>query len=229
MNTITLIQKRTSLVLKCIVVLSAVLGIILSFLSARDSFSGGIHIFMFFTIQSNIAIAVICAIGAGFLLNGRKIGKGWYIAKFVGTVSITLTGVVYAFVLAPTMGAGAWSLQNILTHLMVPVVSVIDFFVMSNVVRIKKINVLFVIIPPVAYAIYAGIAYVNGWWFAEGANYPYFFLNWGSKAGAFGFTNELPYMGTVWWILALLVFLIAVGLVYLVIADLIRKKTAVKK
>ena len=90
--------------------------------------------------------------------------------------------------------------------------------------KIEKINVLYVIIPPIIYAIYAGIGYVQGWQFVEGINYPYFFLNWGSRAGVFGFTNELPFMGTAWWILALLLFLILVGYIYLVIADVIRKE-----
>lgn len=89
---------------------------------------------MFFTIQSNIAIAIICAIGAYLMYNEKEISKVWYIIKFVGTVSITLTGVV------------------------------------------------------------------------------------------FGFTNELPFMGSAWWILLLLIFLMAVGYGYLAIAEFISKK-----
>ena len=143
--------------------------------------------------------------------------------KFVGTISITLTGVVFGFVLAPTLGAHAWSLPNTLTHLVVPVAAVIDFFVIAATAGIKRKNVFYVIIPPILYAIYAGIGYVKGWEFSEGINYPYFFLNWGSPAGAFGFTNELPFMGCAWWILTLLVFLIIIGYCYLVIADLIGK------
>ena len=63
------------------------------------------------------------------------------------------------------------------------------------------------------------MTYKAGWEFSGGTNYPYFFLNWGSPAGAFGFTNELPFMGTAWWILALFFFLIIVGYTYLSIAD----------
>jgi hypothetical protein len=142
------------------------------------------------------------------------------VVKFVGTVSITLTGVVFGFVLAPTLGANAWNIQNTLTLLVVPVVSVVDFFVIAPKARIKRKNVIFVIIPPILYAIYAGIGYVSGWEFADGINYPYFFLNWGSPAGAFGFTNELPFMGSAWWIMALLLFLVVVGNCYLAVADL---------
>ena len=217
-------QKGISLVLKAVVILSAISGTILSYLAGRDSFMGGRHVFMFFTIQSNIAIAIICLIGFCLLLTGKKIGKVWYIIKFVGTVSITLTGVVFGFVLAPTLGAGAWNIQNTLTHLVVPVAAVIDFFVMSSIVRLKKRNVLYVTIPPILYAIYAGIGYVKGWQFMEGINYPYFFLNWGSEAGAFGFSKELPFMGCAWWILVLLIFLIVIAYVYLKIADFILKR-----
>jgi len=210
--------------LKCVVFFAAIIGTVLSYLAGRNSFMGGGHVFMYFTIQSNIAIAIISAIGVILLCNGNKINKVWYIIKFVGTVSITLTGVVFGFVLAPTLGSAAWNLQNTLTHVVVPVAAVIDFFVTSSILQIRKSSVLFVTIPPILYAIYAGIGYARGWQFAEGINYPYFFLNWGSRAGAFGFTNELPFMGCAWWILALLIFLIAVGLCYLKIADLIYRR-----
>lgn len=224
MNNISRNQRIISYILKAIVILSAFIGTLMSYLAGRYSFMGGRHVFMYFTIQSNIAIAIICGIGAYLLLQNKEISKVWYVIKLVGTVSITLTGVVFGFVLAPTLGAGAWNIQNTLTHLVVPVVAVADFFVMSNAAKVKKSSVLYVIIPPILYAIYAGIGYVKGWEFAEGINYPYFFLNWGSPAGAFGFTGELPFMGCVWWILALLLLLIAVGYCYLLIADLISKK-----
>lgn len=58
----------------------------------------------------------------------------------------------------------------------------------------------------------------------KGVRYPYFFLNWGSPAGALGFTSGLPFMGTVWWILAILVFLLGIGYGYLAILDLLKKR-----
>ena len=90
--------------------------------------------------------------------------------------------------------------------------------------EIKKKSVIWVTVPPLLYAVYAGIGYANGWEFAKGQTYPYFFLNWGSPAGAFGFTDGLPYMGCAWWILAILLFLIAVALGYLAAAGRIGRK-----
>ena len=223
MCNISVLQKKISYLLKIIVFVSAVVGTILSYLGSQDSFMGGSRVFMFFTTQSNIAMAIISLIGFCYMIRARAAGAVWQVVKFVGTVAITLTGVVFCFVLAPTLGDDAWNIQNILTHVVVPVFSVVDFFVVSTAFDIKKKSVFYVIIPPILYAIYAGIGYANNWQFVEGYNYPYFFLNWGSKAGAFGFTNELPFMGTAWWILALFIFLIIVGYIYLVIADRLKK------
>jgi len=216
-------QKMITYCLKIVVFLSAVIGTFLSAYAGRNSFMGGSRVFMYFTIQSNIAMAIISAIGLYLLYRDGKISQLWQIIKFVGTVSITLTGVVFCFVLAPTMGAAAWNIQNILTHVIVPVASVVDLFVVSRLLEIPKRNVIFVIIPPILYAIYAGVGYVKGWEFAEGINYPYFFLNWGSEAGAWGFSSSLPFMGCAWWILVLLIFLIVVGLIYLKLIDYFRK------
>ena len=224
MKTVSLTRRILSIILKLIVIVSATTGILISSLASRNTFMGGGKLFMFFTIQSNIAIALICLAGLVLLLRDKPVGSVLHVIKFFGTVSITLTGAVFAFVLAPTMGGRAWSLPNTLTHLVVPVAAVIDFFVIACTAGIKKRNVFFVIIPPILYAIYAGIGYVKNWEFATGVNYPYFFLNWGSPAGAFGFTDGLPFMGCAWWILVLLLFLIGIGYLYLVIADLIGRK-----
>ncbi len=52
-------QKNTSLVLKAVVIISAIVGTIMSYLGKHDGFMAGKTIFMFFTIQSNILIALI--------------------------------------------------------------------------------------------------------------------------------------------------------------------------
>ena len=216
-------RKTISWILKGIVIICAVSGTVISALAGKNTFMGGSHVFMFFTIQSNIAIALVCLIGMAFLLKGLAPGW-WYVVKFVFTVSITLTGIVFCFVLAPTLKGHAWNLQNILTHVVVPIAAVADFFVTGVRSDIRKNSVIYVTIPPLLYAVYAGIGYVSGWEFIKGANYPYFFLNWGSPAGAFGFVKGLPFMGCVWWILAILIFLIAVGLLYLKVLDLEKKR-----
>lgn len=183
---------------------------------------GGSRVFMYFTIQSNIAAALISVIGAWLMSRGKAQGR-WLTVQFVGAVSITLTGMVFCLVLAPVLGGHAWSPANVLTHVVVPIAAVADFFVSGAGCRLGKKTVFLGLLPPLAYAVYAGIGYAAGWEFSEGVHYPYFFLNWGSPAGAFGFTEGLPYMGCVWWILAVFIFLLAVGYGYLALLEKIRK------
>ena len=221
-------RKRISLLLKLIVVTAAAIGVIRSANAGSSSFMGGIHVFMFFTIQSNVAIALICAYGALRLLQNRSLSDLYYLIQFVGTVSITLTGVVFCFVLAPTLGRFAWALNNVLTHVVVPAAAVLDFFVSGIYGNVTVKDLPYVTLPPLAYAVYAGIGYLAGWEFLDGIHYPYFFLNWGSPAGAFGFSKELPFMGCVWWILLLLLFLIGVGWLYLVILERLKQHAGIR-
>ena len=218
-----------SYILKLIVIVSAFLGTWMSGFAGRAAFMGGSRVFMYFTIQSNIAVALLGIIGCILLIQNKPISNAWCIVKLVGAVAITLTGVVFTVVLAPTLGNAAWNLQNVLTHVVVPIAAVADFFVVVSGREIRKVNVIYVIIPPLLYAIYAGIGYVKGWEFSSGRNYPYFFLNWGSPAGAFGFTKGRPYMGCGWWILALLLYLLAIGWLYLYAASRIGRSNEEEK
>ena len=161
------------------------------------------------------------------MLRNQTFGHLCYLIQYIGTVSITLTGMVFCFVLAPTLGPQAWQIHNVLTHVIVPLAAVLDFFVSGVCGDVKKKEIPLVTIPPLAYALYAGIGYLLGWEFLAGNHYPYFFLNWGSPAGAFGFTDELPFMGCVWWILAILLFLVLVGWIYLLILDRLKQKAGI--
>ncbi|MCQ2611316.1 MAG: Pr6Pr family membrane protein [Treponema sp.] len=223
MKEFSLKQKIVSLVLKGIVVISALLGTFLSYYAGRDSFMGGLSVFMYFTIQSNLALAVICGIGFYLIAAAKEIRQGWYTVKLVGTVSITLTGIVFCFILAPTLEGEVWNIQNILTHVVVPAACIIDFFITGINSELKTRSIIYNIVPPLLYAVYAGIGYACKWEFAEGVYYPYFFLNWGSPAGAFGFIKEFPFMGCMWWIISLLIFLVLVGWGYLTGIRMLKK------
>ena len=217
-------RKITTIILKLIVIIAALIGIILSATSSSDAFMGGSTVFMYFTIQSNLAILLIALIGLCLILLKKDIKYVWYVIKLVGTVSISITGLVFCSVLAPTMESGAWKMTNVLTHVVVPLSAIIDFFVVGIYTKYRRIDILYVVIPPILYLIYACIGYVADWKFTNTTNYPYFFLNWGSKAGAFGFSSKLPYIGVVWWILLLLGLVIGLGYLYLFIINKLRKK-----
>ena len=165
-------RKTVSFLLKLIVIVSAALGTVLSALGGRTAFMSGGSAFMFFTIQSNIAIALVCAAGAVLMLTGKKARNGWFTIKFVFTVAITLTGLVFCFVLAPTLRGRAWNVQNTLTHVIVPTAAVADLFVAGICGGYRKRCVFLVTLPPLA---------------ARGGYWPCasFFSLWGSSISRF--------------------------------------------
>ncbi len=69
-------DRLISYILKFIVISAAVLGTILSAYAGRRYFMGGSKVFMYFTIQSNLAIALICAIEFIILLQKKKYKSG---------------------------------------------------------------------------------------------------------------------------------------------------------
>ena len=147
MHRISQTRKTISMALKLIVIVSAIAGTVMSASAGRNSFMGGSRVFMYFTIQSNIAIALISLIGFCLLMREKAVSEAWYVVKLAGTVSITLTGVVFAVLLAPILGEASWSVPNTLTHLIVPLAAVADFFVTVSGAEIKRRNVIYVIIP----------------------------------------------------------------------------------
>lgn len=212
-------RKITSLILKIIIVLSSSYGTFLAISSAPATI-------LYFTIQSNIWIGVTCLVGLALMIMKKEIQKWMYTLKLVFTVSITLTGVVYCVMLAPLNGDSAYTPVNVLTHVVVPAVSVLDFAVYDYPAAYKKRECLLVTIPPFFYLGFASVGYVLDWDFNNGENYPYFFLNWGSPAGAFGFADEFPYIGVIYYVMIMVAFVIGVGALYILLARFIRKLTA---
>lgn len=203
-----------SMLLKIAVAVFAIAGVIITCSGSR-AFMGGHRAFMYFTIQSNIALATICIVDAFFVIKKRKDLKAWFVVRFMGVVSITLTGVVFSIFLAPTLGGYVWNMQNIITHIVVPLIAIADYLLTETYSNDYTCTSLWGTIPPLAYTIYAGIGYINKWEFATGMIFPYTFLNWGSPAGALGYSKAPPYLGCVWWILIILLFILLIGRVYI--------------
>lgn len=213
-------RKITSLVLKSIIVLSAAIGVAIQIvLDVRDA--------LFFTIQSNVWMGATCLVGIVLMLSKARVQKWMYSIKLIFTVSITLTGVVYCSILAPFMGSKAYTLASVLLHVLVPIAAIADFFVYDCRVEYKKWECLTVTVPPLYYLAFAAVGYVQNWDFGYGGqNYPYFFLNWGSPAGAFGFLAEFPYMGVFYYVLILLLFVVGTGALYVWLANRLTRRAA---
>lgn len=224
-----------SVVMKFLIAASALAGLILCFKDA-GGFMGGKMLLLYFTNQSNIWIGLAALILAVFQIISFSKGKyllpkNLALIQEIFTVSISLTGVIYCFVLVPAfMAAGGdfnpFSLTQMLLHVVSPVLSIADFVLFTRGVSFRKAECFLATIPPFYYLGFSIVGYVRNWNFGMG-NYPYFFLNYGSPAGIFGFSKEMPYfMGSFYWILFIVLLVSGMSLLYITIAN---KKSKVKE
>lgn len=72
----------------------------------------------YYTIQSNIVVAIVCVL---LILNPLRAGPGWEVLRLNSLLSITITGLVYALVLAPNVHPVGWPLVAAIGfHFVVP-------------------------------------------------------------------------------------------------------------
>ena len=213
-------RKVISLFLKGIIFLCSMTGITLAVVFRMPLTTT----LMYFTNQSNVWISFTCL--AFLILNlielkkGVKLIKKWmYILKYMFTVSITITCLVFCVILAPISSdyIEPWSLESILVHVIVPILSIVDLFVEEKRYNISLKHSFFALIPPTCYLIFATICFFNNLDFGYGLNYPYFFLDWGSPVGVFGISNNEPYLGTFYWIMMLLIVFYSISIIYFIL------------
>ena len=226
-----------SMCVKILIIISVIIGFVYGYFYGHNR---GVTQLLYFTVQSNFWIAIVDLIFIVFMIRAFKHKKyqldhRLYLVQEVFTLCITITGMIYCFVLAPAMMAvldqlppdvNIFSLGSVLHHIVVPVLSIFDFLMFTKTREFKKKDCFYAGIPTVYYFIFSLVGYLNKWDFGDGRNYPYFFLNYDSPAGIFGFSNEMPYfMGTFYWILIIIGLVFGLSLLYIVIINkIIRKK-----
>lgn len=216
-------RKRTSIVLNFMIAIISFLGVLLNCIFAtRDGYSHWHKRLLYFTNQSNIWIGITCLIVAILsIVSIRKrhnAMKNWvYVLKYIFTVSITITGLIFCVLLAPFAGDyNAWTLASILVHVVVPVLSIADYFINDEQLPLKKWYITLPTIPPLIYFIFSTILSAMRVDFGRGDNYPYFFMNFYSEVGLFGFDNsgELPQIGAFYWIVIILGLILGLSYLY---------------
>lgn len=206
-------KNTASLILKLIVVICSFTGVILGLIPNGPS-GPNYNTLLFFTTQSNIWIGMVCLAGFVGMLRNRNAGHTASVIKMMFTVSILLTGLVFNFMLAPIYGPSSYSLSSIFVHVIAPIAAVADYFLCCKSYTLRGRDAWWGIVPPLYYLCFASAGYALKWNFGGGAHYPYFFLNWGSPAGAFGFVKGFPFMGVMWYVVFLLLSLLLVSMLF---------------
>ena len=204
-----------------------ILGII--FTAQSSAFMGGGSVFFFFTVQSNIfiiAMALIFLINEIVLLISKKsfINQTLLFIKYVATVAITVTFLVFFTMLAPLMGVDyLLSFNNFSLHAIVPILAIIDFIIFDTDINLTYHNSLLATISPISYVIFVYVGAIFKLQYGENLYYPYFFLDFEKN----GFLFEKGF-GILSWILILLAGICGLGFLYCLFIKL-RKKAIVKK
>ena len=218
-----IMKNKISNYLKLAIFIASFSGVIWSFFSAEaDGYSHWATRLLYFTAQSNIwiGLTVLILLIAPLIMTDMspRAKNTLYAVRYVFTVSITLTAFIFCAVLAPTAhkgGYNAWTPASIITHMIVPTLAVVDFFLDTYRVKLSRSHVALSVVPPLIYLVFASILCILKVDFGRGDPFPYVFFNFYSPAGVFGFSSEMPYViGSFYWMLFMLGIIIGVGAFY---------------
>ena len=150
------IRNKLTILLKLFIIASTFGGVVLSLIQAtQDGYSHWSRRLLYFTAQSNLWIGSVCLLLV--LSKALRFQKIWlkrlYVLKFIFTVSITITGLVFCTLLAPfaPKSYNLWVFSGYLTHVVSPVLALCDFFIDDYPLQIQRPHLWLSIIPPLFY------------------------------------------------------------------------------
>ncbi|BDZ51881.1 hypothetical protein GCM10025867_41220 [Frondihabitans sucicola] len=162
-----------------------------------------VNFFSYFTNLGNLIAIVVLVIGAVRLLRGTPSTRGWEIVRFCNTVDMVFVGLVFNILLAGTDVGDVIPWVNVVVHMLMPVVVLVDWIILPPSVRFRFVTALVGLVFPIAYSVYS---LVRG---AITAFYPYPFYNPKAVGGAFGVTLYLVALIIGLAVLSFLVLLVA--------------------
>ena len=207
-------ENLISAISKLLLVVGVIIGVWASLL--QEGFFNPKH-FLYYTIQSNIEIAIICLVSLLFIFSKKEIPSIVYTLKFIFTVAITLTGLVFNFILYPasifsTHPLNPLSTANFFTHIFVPILSLVDFFAFDYKLKITKKTFLLGLITPLIYFIFVMFCTKVGIRFNGNLFVPYFFLDY--KANSW-FQLGDGKIGVFYWVIIQVLIVILISSVLL--------------
>jgi hypothetical protein len=166
-----------------------------------------VNTFSYFTIQSNVLVLVTALILTAV---PRAAGRAWTVLRLGELCGITLTGIVYATLIAPYVHLTGWGLAyNYLFHYVMPIASVLGFVFVGPRARFAGKDLVFLVWPAcwLLYTMLRGalVKPVFSGFEQTPSHYPYSFLNVG----------HVPVAEIVGSVLFITVMLIALGLAYI--------------
>ncbi len=157
----------------------------------------------YFTILSNIVVFVFILIiwiktVQDVVIRKEYIGYNTHLVKQKGvaTLCITVTGLVYATVLADYTSIANYTFQNLSYHYIIPILTVVDYFLFDQKGKLKWFHPLIWVSCCILYLPYIFIRAAILGPSTTLLRYPYFFLD----------IDKLGVVPVIWWCIGLVVF-----------------------
>lgn len=153
-------KKKTSLIINILIVLLTIFASFLMFTGIK--ITNGVEpilettklgMFKFFTVDSNLFMGIVALL---FIIKNKSITKNMYRLKLMSTTAVTLTLIVVLAYLAPISQGGLKSMlqnSNMFFHLIIPVLSIINFTIFEKTNELKIKDTFYGLIPTIIYAI----------------------------------------------------------------------------
>ena len=185
-------NRALSLTYKCMIVIVTAIGLYLNSGLPNGSFAP--EMFLYYTILSNffclLYYLVACVSVVQIIRKDGIHGESTWAIHLKGAVimAITVTLLIYWFILFGAgfeMAEGTSPLANLIVHLIVPVLSILDWVVFDPKGRLNRLDPVKWLIIPLCYYAFTVVAAALGMTFYGGSHYPYFFidadvLGWGT-------------------------------------------------
>lgn len=207
--------KKVVILYRVIFIFLCGLGLILSLTSkSTDEFMGNGTALNFYTLQSNLWVFILelVLLLLTIIEDVKQISiikEKMVVLKFVMTVAILVTLIVYWSMLAPYVAQkNVLALSNVILHAISPILMLVDFLVFDREYTFKKNNVYLTIIPPLYYLIFAMVrAEISDTVFTQGSRYPYWFID----IDTFGWLGNINGPGVIYWAILVLIGVEALG------------------
>lgn len=188
--------------------------------AVRDGYGAFWQRLLYFTQLSNVWV---CAVSLAYVVlavralrRGVPLPRPLYLLRYIVTVSITLTGIIFCGLLAPFAEFNIWTFSSVLTHVAVPLLSVLVYFLDDLPVSLGRRHGLLCALPPLGYFLFCAVLFYLNVDFGKGEPYPYFFMNLRSEVGWLGarWGGDRPELGTLWWLVLILLLILGIAAAY---------------
>lgn len=174
-------DKRTIIIVNCVIVLLTLVGSYLCFFRTTEGLLivKGSENLKFFTVESNILAGIAALINTICILKNKK-SKAVAVFKYIAAAAVGLTFLTIAAFLGPIYGhSHMYHGSNLFFHLIIPLIAMAEF-VFLNDKKMGFMENLYTMIPPILYGTgYLINILING---AEGNDF-YAFTAWGLPIG----------------------------------------------